>query len=148
MAPPLRTKKDIEAILEGLTDGTIDVIATDHAPNSISDKEIGFEKAPFGIIGLETSLALSWKLVDQGIISPVRLVELMSVNPARLFRLNGGSLREGSNADLVIFDPNEEFLYDVSSGYSKSRNSPFNDWKLKGKVKQTVVNGKLVYPFE
>ncbi len=145
MAPPLRTAEDILALKKGLKDGTVDIIATDHAPHAMSEKELNFEDAPFGIIGLETALPLSLKLVEEGVIDFARLIELMSVNPARLVKICRGSIPEGSVADVVIFNPKEEWVYDVNAGASKSKNSPFQGWKLKGKVKATLVAGKIVY---
>ncbi len=145
MAPPLRTAEDIQALKVGLKDGTVDMIATDHAPHAMSEKELNFEDAPFGIIGLETALPLSLKLVEEGIISLGRLIELLSVNPARLVKICRGAIPEGAVADVVIFSPEEEWTYDVSAGASKSKNSPFQAWKMKGKVKATIVAGKIVY---
>lgn len=147
MAPPLRTEKDIEAICEGLADGTIDAIATDHAPHSTSDKEVGFEEAPCGITGLETALPLSLRLVERGILSLRRMIELLTVGPAKIFNLNAGSLALGESADLVIFSLEEESIYEAQEGYSKSFNSPFDQWKMKGRVKWTIVDGKIAYPF-
>lgn len=145
MAPPLRTVEDIKAIEKGLADGSIDVIATDHAPHSISDKEVDFEEAPFGIIGLETAFALSLRLVHRKVIDLNKLVELLSVNPSKIMKLGRGSLKEGSVADLVIFDPKHEWTYDVNKSFSKSRNSPFHGEKFKGAVLKTFVGGKIVY---
>jgi dihydroorotase len=145
MAPPLRTVADIEAIKEALADGTIDAIATDHAPHSISDKEVDFEDAPFGIIGLETALPLSLRLLDEGVLDLKRLIELLSTNPARLMRIDRGHLKEGGVADLVVFSPEAAVSYDVSKSYSKSRNSPFHGWRMKGKVLYTIVEGAIVH---
>ncbi len=145
MAPPLRTPKDIEALKKGLADGTIDAIATDHAPHSISDKEVDFEDAPFGIIGLETALPLSLNLVSEGVITLSRLIELMSVKPAELMKIHRGSLKTGSIADIVIFSTKEKETYNVQKSFSKSRNSPFQGWEMRGKVLYTVVGGKVVY---
>ncbi len=145
MAPPLRTAEDIQAIEKALADGSIDVIATDHAPHSISDKEVDFEEAPFGIIGLETALALSLRLVHRQVIDLKRLVELLSANPAQIMKLDRGTLKESVVADLVIFDPKHEWTYDVNQSFSRSRNSPFHGEKFKGAVLKTFVGGKLVY---
>lgn len=145
MAPPLRTQADIRAIEKGLADGSIDMIATDHAPHSISDKEVGFEDAPFGIIGLETALPLSLRLVQRGVIDLKRLIELLSVNPAKLMGLDRGHLGEGATADLVIFDPKRKWTYDVNRSFSKSRNSPFHGQDFEGAVLWTLVNGKIAY---
>ncbi len=148
MAPPLRTQKDIEAIKQALCDGTVDVIATDHAPHALSEKELDFQDAPFGIIGLETALPLSLRLVDEKVISLKRLIELLSVNPSRLMKLERGSLKVGAIADVVIFDPKSTYRYDVSQTASKSRNSPFHGWEMKGKVLATIVGGRVVYSNE
>lgn len=145
MAPPLRPREDIKAIEKGLVDGSIDMIATDHAPHSISDKEVGFEEAPFGIIGLETALPLSLRLLHKGLIDLKRLVELLSVNPSKLMKIERGSLAEGAVADLVVFDPNLKWEYDVSKSFSKSRNSPFHGQSFEGAVLMTFVDGKNIY---
>ncbi len=145
MAPPLRTPADIKAIEKALSDGSIDAIATDHAPHAVSDKEVDFEEAPFGIIGLETALALSLRLVHRGILDLKRLLELMSYSPAKIMKLDRGSLQEGAFADVVIFDPQLQWTYEVSKSFSKSRNSPFDGEKLEGGVLKTFVAGKLVY---
>lgn len=144
MNPPLRTPWDREKIIEGLKDGTIDIIATDHAPHTKEEKSGDISKAPSGIIGLETSLALSiTNLVDKGHLNMIDMLEKLTVNPARLYNLDRGSIAEDSRADLVIFDPNEE--YTVEEFASKSWNSPFIGEKLKGKVKYTISKGEIVY---
>ena len=144
MNPPLRTKEDKEAIIKGLCDGTIDIIATDHAPHSTSEKSQEFAKAPSGIIGLETAFALACtNLYKPGYLNMKELFCKMSVNPARLYHLNAGSLGVGDSADLVIFDPNEEWI--VRDFKSKSSNSPFVNKKLTGKVKYTVCRGEVIY---
>ena len=144
MNPPLRTELDREAILHGLLDGTIDLIATDHAPHSAEEKARPLTEAPSGIVGLETALALAiTNLVHPGYLSMVQLMEKMSLNPARLYRLNKGFLAPGSDADLVIFDPNE--LWTVTDFSSKSSNSPFVGTRLFGMVKYTICDGKIVY---
>ena len=144
MNPPLRTELDREAILNGLLDGTIDLIATDHAPHSAEEKARPLTEAPSGIIGLETALALAiTNLVHPGYLSMVQLMEKMSLNPARLYRLNKGFLAPGSDADLVIFDPNE--LWTVTDFSSKSSNSPFVGTRWFGMVKYTICDGKIVY---
>ncbi len=144
MNPPLRTEEDRMAIIEGLKDGTIDMIATDHAPHSSEEKSRPLTEAPSGIIGLETSLALGiTNLVDKGFLTMSELIDRMSAGPARVYGLNGGSVRMGNTADIVIFDPEEEWI--VSDFESKSSNSPFMNWRLKGKVKYTVCNGEIVY---
>ena len=144
MNPPLRTKEDREALIEALKDGTIDMIATDHAPHSREEKEKPLVEAPSGIIGLETSLPLCvTELVKKGHLSYVELFEKMCLNPARLYRLDTGYLAEGGPADLVIFDDQEEFEADPF--VSKSSNSPFTGRKMFGKVKTTICSGKAVY---
>ena len=144
MNPPLRTKEDREALIEALKDGTIDMIATDHAPHSREEKEKPLVEAPSGIIGLETSLPLCvTELVKKGHLSYVELFEKMCLNPARLYRLDTGYLAEGGPADLVIFDDQEEF--EAGPFVSKSSNSPFTGRKMFGKVKTTICSGKAVY---
>lgn len=144
MNPPLRTAKDREMIIKGLADGTIDIIATDHAPHSAEEKEKPLTQAPSGIIGLETALALGiTNLVRPGHLTTLQLLEKMSLNPAVLYRLDKGWLDEGADADLVIFDENEQW---VAGNYaSKSSNSPFTGEQLYGKVKYTICNGVIVY---
>ena len=142
MAPPLRSETDVEAVRTGLSDGTIDAIATDHAPHHTNEKMLEFDRAPFGIVGLETALPLALdRLVHTGLISMSRLVDLLSCAPARIFRLPGGSLRKGSPADVTIFDPEREITVDAASFKSKSRNTPFHGWKLKGLILATFVTG-------
>ena len=144
MNPPLRTKEDREALIVALKDGTIDMIATDHAPHSKEEKEKPLTEAPSGIIGLETSLPLCvTELVKKGYLSYVELFEKMCLNPARLYRLDSGYLAEGGPADLVIFDDQEEFA--AGPFESKSSNSPFTGRKMFGKVKTTICSGKAVY---
>ena len=144
MNPPLRTKEDREALIAALKDGTIDMIATDHAPHSREEKEKPLTEAPSGIIGLETSLSLCvTELVKKGHLSYVELFEKMCLNPARLYRLDSGYLAEGGPADLVILDDQEEFA--AGPFESKSSNSPFTGRKMFGKVKTTICSGKAVY---
>lgn len=144
MNPPLRTKEDREALIEALKDGTIDMIATDHAPHSREEKEKPLVEAPSGIIGLETSLPLCvTELVKKGHLSYVELFEKMCLNPARLYRLDTGYLAEGGPADLVIFDDQEEF--EAGPFVSKSSNSPFTGRRMFGKVRATICSGKAVY---
>lgn len=143
MNPPLRTEKDRQRIIKGLQEGTIEIIATDHAPHSKEEKERDLASAPSGITGLETSLGLGiTELVDMGYLSMMELLEKMTVNPANLYHLEQGRLQEGKPADIVIFDPEEE--WEVKEYQSKASNSPFTGWKLKGKVKYTICNGKIV----
>jgi len=146
MYPPLRSKDDVEAIIKGLADGTIDAIATDHAPHGKHEKEIEFEQAAFGIIGLETSLALALtNLVCENKIKWPRLIELMSTNPASILGLKAkGSLSKGADADIIVIDPTKEWTYKKSSIVSKSKNSPFIDRQFKGKVTDVIVGGKHV----
>ena len=146
MNPPLREEKDRQAIIEGLKEGTIDCIITDHAPHSIEEKEKELSKAPNGIIGFETALSAEiMNLVDPGHISYLDLVRLTSYNPAKLLKIDKGTLEEGKIADITIFNPNEEYIYNKDKIVSKSKNSPFIGKKLKGKVKYTIVDGKIVY---
>lgn len=144
MNPPLREEADRMAIIEGLKDGTIDLIATDHAPHSREEKARPITEAPSGIIGLETALALGITyLVDTGHLSLMSLLEKMTVNPARMYHFDAGYLAEGAPADIVLFDPQESFTVDGFA--SKSENSPFLGWRLKGKVKYTVCGGERLY---
>ncbi len=144
MNPPVRTEEDRQAIIEGLCDGTIDMIVTDHAPHSAEEKAQELAKAPSGIIGLETSLGLGLKtLVEPGILSLPKLLRLMSSNPARFYRMNPGRIAEGAPADLVLFGEKE--LRTVSAFASKSSNSPFIGWELPGKIHYTFCDGKVVY---
>ena len=144
MNPPLRTKKDREMIIQGLKDGTIDMIATDHAPHSKEEKAKPLTEAPSGIIGLETALALGiTELVEKGHLTMKQLLEKMTVNPAKLYRLDSGCLEEGKEADIVIFDPKEKWT--AGDYLSKAENSPFTGWELTGKVKYTICSGKVVY---
>ncbi len=144
MNPPLRTEEDRMAIIDGLRDGTIDIIATDHAPHSSEEKDKALTEAPSGIIGLETALSLGiTELVDKGLLTMMQLLNRMSVGPAGLYGLETGVIKMGSPADIVIFDPNEEWI--VSDFESRSSNSPFLNWRLKGKVKYTICGGEIVY---
>ena len=148
MNPPLREEKDKQAIIEGLKEGTIDCIITDHAPHSEEEKNVELSKAPNGIIGFETALpAEIMNLVEPGHIDYLNLVRLTSYTPSKLLHIDNitGSIEEGKKADITIFDPNEEYVYTKEMIVSKSKNSPFIGRKLKGKVKYTIVNGKIVY---
>jgi len=144
MNPPLRSKKDREAVRQGLADGTIDVIATDHAPHSLIEKEVEFDQAENGIIGLETSVSLSLKLVEDGVLKMDGLVEKMSTNPARILKLEHG-LSAGNSADITIIDPDQPYAIDADSFKSLSRNTPFNGREVKGKAILTMVGGKIVF---
>ena len=144
MNPPLRTENDKLKIIEGLQDGTIEIIATDHAPHTYEEKNVEFAKSPSGIVGLETALALGiTNLVKKGYLSMMTLLEKMTINPAKLYNLDCGFLKEGSVADLVIFNPNES--YKVSKFESKSFNSPFIGHELYGKINYTICRGKIVF---
>ena len=148
MNPPLREEKDRQAIIEGLKEGTIDCIITDHAPHSEDEKDVELSKAPNGIIGFETALpAEIMNLVDTGHIDYLNLVRLTSYTPSKLLHIDNerGTIEVGKKADITIFDPNEEYIYTKEMIVSKSKNSPFIGKKLKGKVKYTIVNGKIVY---
>jgi dihydroorotase len=146
MNPPLRSAKDREAILEGLADGTIEILCSDHAPHCDYEKEVEFDYAPFGITGLETELALSlMQLVQTKRISLADLIAKYTVNPARLLNLNKGTLSVGADADVTVFDPDQEWIFTRADSASKSKNNPFFGWNLKGKVAATIVGGKMVW---
>lgn len=145
MNPPLRSSEDRAAIIEAIADGTIDCIATDHAPHHIDDKNCEFEKAANGIIGLETSFALSnTELVEKGVITPLQLVEKMSFNPAKILGIEKGNLSLGSAADIAIADPAAEYEIDVNTMVSKAKNTPFGGRRVKGKILYTIVGGEVV----
>jgi dihydroorotase len=146
MAPPLRAQADVEAILEGLRDGTIDAIATDHAPHHANEKMREFDLASNGIIGLETAVSLTLdRLVARGVISLARMVELLACQPARLFNLDRGTLRIGAVADVTIFDTAKRIRVDAAQSQSKSRNTPFDGWELRGAALATIVGGRLLW---
>jgi dihydroorotase len=147
MNPPLRSRDHVEAILDGLGDGTIDAIASDHAPHHADEKELEFDQAPFGIIGLETSVGLAMDgLVKQGVISLERFVELCATNPARILKLEDrGAFRPGSRADVTILDPEMAWTFDVSRSASRSRNTPFNGRTMTGAAVATIVAGRVVF---
>ena len=145
MNPPLRTWSDVQAIKEGLRDGTIDVIATDHAPHATQEKQQDFTEAPFGIVGLETALSLTLGLVEEGVLSLEQAVEKLTSAPAAAFGLKKGTLAAGADADVVIVDQHEQWEVDPSKFRSKSRNTPFGGWKVKGRVKKTIVGGRVVF---
>ncbi len=145
MNPPLRTGDDVAAIREGLMDSSLDVIATDHAPHSALEKDIEFDLAANGIIGLETAVPLTLALVREGFIDPPRMVELLSVNPARILGVSGGSLTIGSEADVTVIDPQRKFIYSADAIRSKSKNSPFLDREFEGKAVLTIMGGKVTY---
>jgi len=147
MNPPLRSAADREAILVALADGTVDAIATDHAPHALHEKQVEFERAAFGITGLETALALAiTKLHREHKIPLTRIVELFTSGPARVFDLRGrGSLAKGNHADVTIFDPKKRWTFEAAKSRSLSRNTPFDGWQVTGKVVATIVGGKVVY---
>jgi dihydroorotase len=143
--PPLRGKADVQAILEGLKDGTIDCIATDHAPHSHEEKEVEFDQAPTGMIGLETSLGLCWThLVEKGVLNPLQLMEKMSLNPRNILKIGYGKLETGKKADLTIFDPGMQWTVEPEAFQSKSRNTPFKGFQLKGRAVMTVFEGNVI----
>jgi len=143
--PPLRSREDLQAVREGLRDGTLDVIVTDHAPHAVTDKEVEFEYAASGISGLETALGLSLKLVDDGLLTLHELIRKMSVNPAKILNIPSGTLRQGADADITVFHPGKSWTVDPSTWRSQGKNSPFFGWTLKGKIMMTMVGGKIVY---
>ncbi len=145
MNPPLRTAADVAAIKAGLGDGTIDCIATDHAPHSELEKEVEFERAAFGVIGLETALPLSLALVREGVLSPSALVERLAANPARILGLNTGSLKPGAPADITLIDPETEYTVKSADFMSKAANTPFDGWQVKGRAAMTIVAGRTVW---
>jgi dihydroorotase len=146
MNPPLRETADRDAMLEGIADGTVDVIATDHAPHHADEKMVEFDRAPFGITGLETAVPLVFdRLVHSGRITATRAIELLSTNPARVLNLPGGSLAVGSPADIVVIDPDRRVTVDAARHVSKSKNTPFHGWELRGAVALTMVGGRVVH---
>jgi dihydroorotase len=146
MNPPLREPQDRDAMLQGIKDGSVDVIATDHAPHHYDEKHVEFDRAPFGITGLETAVSLCFdRLVHAGLISIGRLIELLSVNPARILRLPGGSLAEGAPADVTLLAPDLAVTVSAAAMRSKSKNTPFDGWTLRGGVAATMVGGRAVY---
>lgn len=146
MNPPLRKEDDLQEIIKGLQDGTIDTIITDHAPHAKEEKDVELSKAPNGIIGFETALAATvTNLVDKGYISYLDMVKLTSYNAAKILGIDRGVIEEGKIADITVFDPNKEYVYTKESIVSKSKNTPFIGKKLKGEVRYTIVNGKIVY---
>ncbi|HEV2762634.1 MAG TPA: dihydroorotase, partial [Pyrinomonadaceae bacterium] len=146
MNPPLRSREHLEAVLEAIADGTVDAIATDHAPHHADEKALEFDHAPFGITGLETAVGLALdQLVNRGLVGLERLVELCSVNPARIFKLEGrGTLRPGAWGDVTILDPDLDWTFDASRSKSKSRNTPFHGRRLRGAPVATIVAGRIV----
>ncbi|MGI6007079.1 MAG: dihydroorotase [Ruminococcus sp.] len=146
MNPPLRTKRDVNALKKGLKEDTFDVISTDHAPHAREEKAGSMRTAPFGIVGLETCVALVIsELVKPGVITPMQMAEKMSYNPAKILKVNGGSLAEGKPADVVIIDPDKTYVIDSSTFVSKGKNTPFNGRKVSGEVVMTICDGRIVY---
>ena len=146
MNPPLREAADRDAMLSGIADGTVDVIATDHAPHHYDEKQVEFDRAPFGIVGLETAIPLALdRLVHAGLVRVSRLVELMSVNPAKILRVPGGSLAAGTPADITILAPDRTVRIEVKTMRSRSKNTPFDGWELRGAVAATMVGGRTLF---
>jgi len=146
--PPLRASADVEAVREGLVDGTIDAVATDHAPHSPVEKDVEFEQAAFGMIGLETAVPLVLELVRAGSLSPAALVTRMSVSPARVFGLPGGTLADGVAADVTVLDPEATWTCDAVALRSRSHNTPFSGRTMRGRIALTVVGGTIAYSGE
>jgi dihydroorotase len=146
MNPPLRSAFDRDEMLKGIADGSVDVIATDHAPHHYDEKKMEFDQAPFGIVGLETCVPLCLdRLIHTGVITLSRLIELLAVNPARVLNLPGGSLSEGAVADITILAPDLPLTIDPVHFKSKGRNTPFAGWSLRGGVAATIIGGRTVY---
>ena len=146
MNPPLREAADRDAMLSGIADGSVDAIATDHAPHHYDEKNVEFDQAPFGIVGLETAVSLSLdRLVHAGVIRLPRLIELLSVNPARILGVPGGSLSAGAPADITILAPDLKVRIDPDQLRSRSKNTPFGGWELRGGVAATFVGGRSVF---
>ena len=147
MNPPLRSTSDVEALVAAIADGTVDAIASDHAPHARFEKDVEFERAAFGITGLETALGLAIAKLHRGKkVTLTRIVELFTVGPARVFDLRGrGTLAAGSHADVTIFDPKKRWTFDPAKSRSLSRNTPFNGWEMTGKIVATIVGGDIVY---
>ena len=149
MAPPLRDAEDVAALKEGLRDGTIDCISTDHAPHSLEEKTGDFAKCMNGIVGLETAVSLTiTELVETGVLTPLQMAEKMSYNPAKILKIDAGELREGAAADITIIDPTAEYVIDKEKFASKGRNTPFDGRRVRGKVMYTIVGGRIVYAAE
>jgi dihydroorotase len=145
--PPLRSQPNVDALLEGIAEGTIEILASDHAPHARFEKEVEFDAAPFGIVGLETELGIFIDLLvhKKKLIDLTRLIEMFTVNPARLLKVGAGTLSDGAAADITLIDPNLEWTVNVESFESTSRNSPFDSWKLRGRAVRTIVGGKTVW---
>ncbi|VAX21389.1 Dihydroorotase [hydrothermal vent metagenome] len=145
MAPPLREQADMAKLRAGLKNGSIDCIATDHAPHDVSEKEVEFDHAAFGIVGLETAIPLSLALVRDGVLTPLKLIETMTVNPAKIIGIDRGTLSAGAVADVTIIDPDSEWTVDPAKFKTKGKNTPFAGMRVQGKVNMTMVKGKVVY---
>jgi dihydroorotase len=146
MNPPLREQADVEALLAGIADGSVDVIATDHAPHHLDEKMVEFDRAPFGIVGLETAVPIVFdRLVHRGVIGIGRMIELLSVNPARIINVPGGTLAAGAPADITVLAPDMKVTVRAPQLKSKSKNTPFDGWELRGGVAATIVGGRIVY---
>ena len=146
MNPPLRTREDVDALIAGLRDGIMDVIATDHAPHAFEEKNTDMKKAPFGIVGIETVAALTYsELVKTGILSPMQMAEKMSYNPAKVVGIDKGDIQPGKVADIVIFNPNETYKIDKNEFLSKGKNTPFHGREVTGRVCMTIMDGRIVY---
>jgi dihydroorotase len=146
MKPPIRCNHDVEACLAGIASGVVDALATDHAPHAGSEKMQEFEQCPFGILGLETAIGLTFeRLVNPGLITLNRMIELYTTGPARILKLNRGTLQPGSAADITILDPSRQWVYDLSKSPSKSRNSPFHGMRFEGGQVATIVAGDIVW---
>jgi dihydroorotase len=149
MNPPLRETADRDAMVQGIADGTVDVIATDHAPHHYDEKKVEFDRAPFGIVGLETAVPLTFdRLVHTGVIRLSRMIELLSVNPAKILRIPGGTLAEGAPADVTILAPDLKVRIEAARLRSRSKNTPFDGWELRGGVAATFVGGRMVFANE
>ena len=149
MNPPLRSAADVEALVDGLADGTMEAISTDHAPHGEEEKKQSIAKAPFGIVGSETAYALSvTHLVKTGKLTPLQLVEKMSTNPCRILSVPGGTLSVGASADITIADMDSEYVIDKNTFLSKGKNTPFDGAKVNGRVYYTIVGGNIVYQYE
>jgi dihydroorotase len=147
MNPPVRTEQDIDALLEGIADGTIEILASDHAPHAGFEKEVEFDRAPFGIVGLETELGLFLDLLmhKRKVIDLSRLIAMLTANPARLLGLEAGTLSVGATADVTLIDPEKEWTVEATAFQSASRNTPFDGWTLKGRAIRTIVRGETVW---
>jgi dihydroorotase len=147
MNPPLRSESDREAMIEGILDGSVDAIATDHAPHAIHEKEQEFDRAPNGITGLESALGLTISILHVKHKLPLsRVIALLSMQPANVLNLKGrGTLAVGSPADAVLFDPNKKWIFQAAASKSKSRNTPFDGWTMQGKIHTTLSEGRIVY---